>query len=207
VSDASCSDKELPPVAHFRAADGMWVVEVDLRRGGGAGLLGVVELARREGAGAVWAHAAVIDAELGFRKRGGYARLEAERVPASVALPVIPGRHLQALQPACFAGVWGHPDPAEELEPDASVVGLYESGSWVGMCAVDVEERWIDGPGLLPGFRTPDRYARLVQGAATLAGLGPLTLESWGDSAETLGAYCELGFVLAEYVQGWELVL
>jgi hypothetical protein len=167
----------------------------------------VIDAARRVGARAVWVHATAIDAGLGFRQRGGYARLEAEQLPPAAELAQPPRRQVRALQGACFAGVWGHSEPADEPDPESLYVGLHEFGAWVGICSVDVEERWIDGPGLLPSLRTADRYARLVRAAATALEPGPVTLESWGDSRETLAAYRELGFVLAEYVPGWELLL
>jgi hypothetical protein len=67
--------------------------------------------------------------------------------------------------------------------------------------------RWIDGPGVVPSLRTPERYARLVQGAAAHLGEGPAVLDSWGDSPSTLAAYTGLGFEVVESVSGWELDL
>jgi hypothetical protein len=195
------------PAACFRAADGTLVVEVVLRAGGAESLARLIEDARRAGVGAIWARASELDVGPGFRARGGYARFEAERLPTPAELAPPPLRQVRALQSACFSGVWGRAEPAEEPDPDLLFVGLYESGAWVGICGVDVDDRSIDGPGLLPGFRTADRYARLVRGAATLVRNGPVTLESWGDSEETLVAYRALGFVLVEYQPGWELLL
>jgi hypothetical protein len=57
------------------------------------------------------------------------------------------------------------------------------------------------------GLRTAERYARLVRGAAAFLALDRVTLETWGDSAETLEAYLQLGFAVVEYVPGWELDL
>ena len=193
--------------ACFRAADGTLVVEVVVRPGDAERLTRLVEDARRAGVGAIWARGSELDVGPGFKARGGYARLEAERVPAPAELAPPPPREVRALRSACFSGVWGRAEPAEELDPDTVFVGIYESGAWVGICGVDVDERSIDGPGLLPGFRTPDRYARLVRGAAKFVRSGPVTLESWGDSEETLAAYRELGFILVEYQPGWELLL
>ena len=84
---------------------------------------------------------------------------------------------------------------------------MHEAGAWVGICEVDVERNEIDSPGLLAPFRTADRYARLVREASSLLAPGPVTLETWGDTEETLAAYCELGFELVEYVPGWERVV
>ena len=60
---------------------------------------------------------------------------------------------------------------------------------------------------MIAGLRTPDRYARLVRGAAALLSAGPVALETWGDSEETIESYVQLGFDVVEYVPGWELVL
>jgi len=196
-----------PATAQFRAADGTLVVEADLRRGGAASLPEIVELARAAGADAVWVHAAAVDAALGFEQRGGYARLSAERLPSPVEVTFVPHAEAAGLQSACFAGVWGHAEPEDPPDPETVFVGLRESGALVGICAVDLAERWIDGPGLLPGHRSAGRFAQLVQAAATLLGHGPAFLESWGDEAETVAAYEALGFELVDYVSGWELRL
>jgi hypothetical protein len=87
-------------------------------------------------------------------------------------------------------------------------VGLYEKGRWVGICQLDLIERWIDGPGVHPMLRTPERSAQLVQGAAAyLPRNRPVTLETWGESERTLEAYRELGFEVIERLPGWELRL
>jgi hypothetical protein len=103
--------------------------------------------------------------------------------------------------------VWGHHRPAPEPDPEGTFVGLLEGRAWVGICEVDLEQNQIDGPGLLPAFRTADRYARLVRGASSLLASGPVTLETWGDTEATLSAYRELGFELVEYLPGWELIV
>lgn len=104
------------------------------------------------------------------------------------------------------AGVWGHSEPAN-LDPTTTFVGLHEHERWVGICEVDGGRRRIVDPGLRRGLRTPDRYARLVRGAAGRLGSGPVTLETRGDSEETLAAYLDLGFSLVEPVPGWQLNL
>jgi len=78
---------------------------------------------------------------------------------------------------------------------------------WTGICELDAATGWIDSPGVIPGLRTPDRYARLVRGAATLLPPGPVGLETWGDGEATIEAYVHLGFKVVEYVPGWELIL
>jgi ribosomal protein S18 acetylase RimI-like enzyme len=57
-------------------------------------------------------------------------------------------------------------------------------------------------------LRTPDRSADLVRGAAAyLPRNRPVTLETWGESGETIEAYRALGFEVMEEVPGWELRL
>jgi hypothetical protein len=88
-----------------------------------------------------------------------------------------------------------------------AALGFRRSGGW----GVDRHPRsWPahgldDSPGLLPDFRTPERHARFVRGAAGCLGVGPVTLVTWGDEKETLAAYVRLGFRPLESVSGWEL--
>ena len=193
-------------VAVFRAPDGRLVVEADLTRTDRPPLSQLITAARATGADVIWAHGVAVDAALGFRRSGGYARLEAAMRQTPVELPKLPLSRVRDLQVACYGGVWGHHEPGE---PDATstFVGLFEAGQWVGICEFDATGRWIDGPGVLPHLRTPDRYARLVRAAAGYISGPRVTLESWGDADETLDAYRRLGFVLVEYVPGWELEL
>jgi hypothetical protein len=193
-------------VAVFRTPDGLLVVEIDLARYTAHRLERLIADARSSGADRVWAHGVAVDASIGFRRRGGYARLEAPAPPASVDLAPPPRTVLRELHVACFGGVWGHHE-LDEPDPAATYVGLREGDRWVGLCEFDGEGRWIAGPGVAAGLRTPDRYTRLVRGAAAHMERLPVVLETWGDSEETLAAYRELGFVVAEYVPGWELVL
>jgi hypothetical protein len=206
------NDEELerqPPgssrFALFRASDGSSVAEVDLGRGACA-LPTLIEEARSAGAQRLWVHATAVGADLGFRQLGGYARLEAEHLTNRVDLARPPLHLVRRLMLACFAGVWGHHEPSEP-DPSDTFVGLHEAGAWIGICELDPATGWIDGPGVIPGLRTPDRYARLVRGAAALVHSSPVALETWGDSEETLDAYRQLGFTLLEYVPGWELIL
>jgi hypothetical protein len=192
-------------LAFFRAPDGSSVAEVDLGQGAGA-LPRLIEEARSAGAHRLWVHATAVDADLGFRRLGGYARLEAEHLTNRVELARPPLHLVRRLQFACFAGVWGHHEPSEP-DPSDTFVGLHEAGAWIGICELDPDTGWIDGPGVIPGLRTPDRYARLVRGAAALVQSSPVALETWGDSEETIASYRQLGFTLLEYVPGWELIL
>jgi len=59
----------------------------------------------------------------------------------------------------------------------------------------------------VPSLRTPDRFARLVRGAARYLRNEPVVLETWGDAESTLAAYVSLGFELVHSVSGWELDL
>jgi hypothetical protein len=191
-----------------RAADGSLVVVLrladTLER---TELEQLVEDARMFNARAIWVFDSLLDSGLGFSPTGGYVRLEARFPPAGVLLPSPPRDDVRALQATCFSGVWGRSEPVSP-DPASAYVGLYEKGRWVGVCQVDVIERWIDGPGLHPLLRTPERAARLVQGAAAyLPRNRPVTLETWGESAETLAAYGELGFEVVESIPGWELRL
>jgi hypothetical protein len=196
-----------PAVAVFRAADDTLVAEVQPPVSIAA-LSDLVTTARSQGVKAIWVRGRVFSGErFGFQRRRGYTRLHAvspltEIDAARPALALVP-----ALQIACFSGVWGHHRPALEPDPDATFVGLHESGAWVGICEIDLERNLIDSPGLLAAFRTPDRYARLVRSASSLLAPGPVTLETWGDTETTLAAYRELGFTLVEYVPGWELAV
>src|SRR3954467_6371646 len=71
--------------ALFRSPDGSSVAEVDLGHGAGA-LPRLIEEARSAGAQRMWVHATAVDADLGFRQVGGYARLEAEHLSNRVDL-------------------------------------------------------------------------------------------------------------------------
>ena len=200
------SDDELVPIARFRAPDGALVVEVDLTRPHQHSVGDLITRARCHGADKLWLHAHVLDAGLGFERRGSYTRLEAPRPPTPVELAFPPLSQISDIQRACFGDVWGRHDP-DLPDPDSVFVGLHEGGVWVGICEVDPEAQWIDGPGVVPPLRTPDRYARLVQGAAAYLRAEPVVLETWGDAASTLTAYASLGFEVVHSVSGWELDL
>jgi hypothetical protein len=192
--------------AVVRASDGSLVVDVDLERSAASDLPRLIADARAVGADSIWVTGFAVDVALGFEHAGGYARLEAPAPPAPVELPSPPPTQIRELQIICFAGVWGHHEPAN-VDPSTTFVALHEGDRWVGICEVDTARRRIVDPGVRRGLRTPDRYALLVRGAAARLGSGPVTLETWGDTEETLAAYRELGFALAEYVPGWRLNL
>jgi hypothetical protein len=191
-------------VAVFRAADDSLVAEVNAPISAAA-LARLVETAELQGIGAIWARGAFPSGDsFGFQERRGHAQLQAISPLTQIDAARPPLALVPELQIACFSGVWGHHRPALEPDPDATFVGLHEAGSWVGICEVDLERTQIDSPGLVPPFRTPDRYARLVREAASMLTPGLVTLETWGDTEATLAAYRELGFELVEYEPGWE---
>lgn len=199
------SGKDLVPIARFQAPDGALVAEVDLTRHHHP-VDDLIARARCHGADRLWVHAHVLDAGFGFKRRGSYIRLESPRPPVPVELAVPPANRIREIQRSCFADVWGHHDPGLP-DPDSVFVGLHEGGAWVGICEVDPEAQWIDGPGVVPALRTPDRYARLVRGAAAHLRDDPVVLETWGDADSTLAAYASLGFEVVHSVSGWELDL
>jgi hypothetical protein len=164
--------------------------------------------AREGGAVELWAYGHGLD-EHGFEPAPGYARLHAER-PAP-GEPLVETEDLDAivaLLERCYVDLWGHwlPDRAlvaQTVErPHVRHLVLGEEG----ICRVNLSERLIDAPGLVPEARTPERYAQLVAGAAALLGDGPADLESWGDAPETIRAYEALGFRIEVRLQGWRLL-
>jgi hypothetical protein len=197
---------ELVPIARFRAPDGALVAEVDLTRGHRHSIDELIARARGLGADKLWVHAHVIDAGFGFERRGSYVRLEAVRPPTYLELPSPPTERIREIQRACFGDVWGHHDPGPP-DPASVFVGLNEIGTWVGICEVDPEAQWIGGPGVVPFLRTPDRFARLVRGAAAHLRNEPVVLETWGDTTVALDSYASLGFEVVHSVSGWELNL
>jgi hypothetical protein len=192
--------------AVFRNPSGALVVEIDTTHRPSRRVKELIDVARAAGIDLVWLHGSAVDASLGFRSSGGFARLAADAICSPRSLPLVPLTIVRELQMACFASVWGHEEPGAP-DPTSTFVGLLEDGVWIGICEVDPATGWIDSPGVLPEFRTPERYARLVRGAAACLGAGPATLVTWGDDEETLAAYVELGFRPLEYAPGWELNL
>jgi hypothetical protein len=194
-------------VAVFRAADNSLVAEVNPPISAEA-LSRLVTTARSRGIRAIWVRGNLaVGNGVGFEERRGFARLQAVNPLTEIDAARPPRSLVPELQAACFSGIWGHHRPALEPDPDATFVGLHESGAWVGICEVDIERNQIDSPGLLNSYRTADRYARLVREASSMLAPGLVTLETWGDTEVTLAAYHELGFELVEYVPGWERVV
>jgi hypothetical protein len=201
------SPGEASAVAVFNAADGSLVAEVNPPLSNAA-LSRLVARARRRGIEAIWASGGSFSAQsFDFRRRRGYALLQAVNPQTEIGVAQPPLSLVPELQVACYSGVWGHHRPAVEADPDATFVGLYESGAWIGICEVDLERNQIESPGLVARFRAADRYARLVRDAMSMLAPGRVTLETWGDTEATLDAYRALGFELVEYVPGWELAV
>lgn len=197
---------EFGQTALFRTPDDRVVVEVRLASWARGHISQLIDEARAAAADALWVKGFVVDAGLGFERRGGYARLMADHVKGTVELASPPRSTLRALQGRCYTGVWGHREPAVP-SPDATFVALHEESKWVGICEFDADAGWIGHPGVSPERRTPDRYALLVRGAAARIEGRPLVLETVGDSDEVLEAYEQIGFRLIDYVPGWELNL
>jgi hypothetical protein len=191
-----------------RAADGAVVIALHLKENAAAeDLRQLLADARNFNARAIWVFGGAIDGTLGFSPTGGYVRLEAPVPPAPLLLPTPPRECIRGLQTTCFSGVWGRYEPVSS-DRASRYVGLYEKGRWVGICQIDLIARWIDGPGIHPILRTPERSAELVRGAAAyLPRNRSVTLETWGESAETLEGYRALGFEVVEELPGWELRL
>jgi hypothetical protein len=175
------------------------------------GLLGeLAEEARRAGADLLWVHCPADLTGFGLARREGYRRFTASACPAGEALPLLDAETVAGLWPRAFRGQWGHKhvdaDLARSLASsgETEFVGLREQGQWTGLCMIDLANRVIDGPGFAGRPRTAEAVRQLVLGACACLGAGPVTVETWGESA---GPYLALGFELAEEGGGWELVL
>ena len=172
----------------------------------------LLDKARKANATVVWAHGGDLT-EHGFRRVNGYTRLHAERAEAlGVADPTarpIDLSHCPTLATDAFLDQWGHKrvNAGDEVDRDSIVVGLEEGGGFVGICRLWVAARLVDGPGLLPSARSPQRKARLLQAACTLLGPGSAEVDTWGEDDETLAAYVRLGLTVEVREAGWELVL
>lgn len=96
----------------------------------------------------------------------------------------------------------------EYLIPEAMFIAFAPDGSVAGFCRAEFEERGteklkvVDSPGVAPEHR-PQRLQRPL----TLTAMhwlntqqpGPIALYSWGDNAQTVEIYRELGFVVQEH--------
>jgi len=185
------------------SSDGRRVLEADL----GDGLPAVwVERAREREVELLWLHTNRDLSGDGFERFPGYVRLRAESPPRGEPLPRLRPEHFAATQDAAFRGLWGHKLVAPESAPPAGAIllGLYEQGEPVGLCTIFPADRLIDGPGVLPGARRPDAYARLLLAACAELGSGSVDVDSWGDDTAVIAAYEDLGFAVVERNDGWQ---
>ena len=183
------------------SVDGRSVVELEALPDG------AIDAARAAGAELLWVHVNDDLSPLGFRRAGAYVRMHADDAPVrkNREPSLLEERDYAEVLTRAYAGLWGHKPVSPLAAPpeDAVVVGV----PVVGLCRVWPGERLIDGPGVLPEARSPDAYASLLLSACAVLGPGPADLDSWGDAADVLEAYEDLGFDVVERVQGWELEL
>ncbi len=128
----------------------------------------------------------------------------------------------------CFLGQWGHNHlSANDLRawlPSFDANGLFlafaPDGAVAGMCRATLGDKQpkghLDAPGVAPAYRGAGLYLPLaLTGLRWLADrseaagkpLTTITLESWGDSAETLALYQGLGFAVEqqEHSYRWDV--
>jgi mycothiol synthase len=135
----------------------------------------------------------------------------------------------------CFLGQWGHNHlSADDLRAwlpsfDASsmFIAFAPDGAVAGMCRAEAPSApgsqaaaptgHLDAPGVAPAYRAlPLRLPLALTGLRWLGGrgaasgqpIGAITLESWGDDAETLALYQTLDFVVEqqEHSYRWDVV-
>lgn len=191
-----------------RNTEGETVAEVDLDETG-LTLTEIIGQARDRGADLVWAHGGDPGAD-GFVPQPGYAHLHAEDPLPGEPLPTVEPELYGALLGEAFAGMWGHKwvDRDQSLPTDGSVVlCLTEDGEAIGLCRVWPDLRLVDQPGVVPARREAAHTLRLLGAACALLGPGPVDVNTWGESAQTLDACRRLGFVVTEQLPGWELRL
>ena len=189
------------------SSDGRRVLEADL---GDETVVDWVRRARAVGAELLWLHTNVDLASHGFERFPGYVRMRTESPPHGQPLPRLePELYARTLEGA-YHGLWGHKLVSNDVAPPPAAVVLAlheESGEALGLCRVFPAERLVDGPGVLPHARTAAAYRRLLLGACTELGPGPIDLDSWGDSPTVIDAYEEVGFSVVEHTDGWQLQL
>lgn len=200
-----------------RATEGSIVLEADFTSSEIA-VEDLLAAAHAAGADLIWVHGGDL-AGCGFRSVPGYVRLTAAWITTSVvatgsgivrsgsakSLATRPGLMTEA-----FLDQWGHKlvDPSTETaDPDHLVLTLEESNRIVGICRLWPGDRLIDGPGIIPDFRTPERKAWLLLAACRALGDGPVDLDTWGEDQATIAGYLGLGFRVVTREPGWELRL
>ncbi len=168
----------------------------------------LIQEVQASGAQLLWVHTNLDLSPLGFTRTTGYTRLHADSPGVGEPLPDLAADDYVATLDRAYRGLWGHKQVAADAAPpdNAIVIGLYDDEP-IGLCTVFVSERLVDGPGLATGARAPHNYLRLLSGACALLGPGPIDLDSWGDTEETIACYADLGFAPVEQLDGWELKL
>jgi len=147
--------------------------------------------------------AQLITAQQGNRRFAGDISTAAEPPP------VVDSESVLELLPRLFIGQWGHhliadADMAWVTSPEATYVGLRDGDAWIGLSRAEPARRHVDGPGILPDWRTPAAIRQLMLGAFACLGPGPVTVETWGESPDP---YLAIGLQVAEEDGGWERVL
>ena len=186
----------------------MAVAEAELENGGYQPHL--LQRAREAGAGLLWVHATADLRPLGFTRVNGYRRLRCDAAPDAVELEPLGHACYGELMNAAYHGLWGHRQlpPDAESPHGASVVCLSAGDEPIGVCTFWPTLRLIDAPGVIPGARSRENYVLLLLGACWELGReGSVGLDSWGDDADVIRAYEELGFTVVEEVPGWEMRL
>jgi hypothetical protein len=188
------------------SSDGRRVLEAEL---GDEQVGDWIVRARVVGSELLWLHTDVDLSADGFERFPGYVRMRTERPPRGEHLARLMPEHYARTLDRAYRGLWGHKLvlPDAEPPPGAVVLGLYERHEPIGLCSIVTEERLVDGPGILPDWRNPAAYTRLLLGACAELGAGRVDLDSWGDCPSVIDAYQELGFDVVERRGGWELRL
>jgi hypothetical protein len=200
---------EVKGLSYFRTPAGEPVAECELAAGDIDLLPTLTEVAAREGAELLWVHCPADLHDAGFTAQQGYRRFTGEISTADESLPAVGTEAVLELLPRLFIGQWGHhlitdPDMAWLTSPEATYVGLCEGDAWIGLSRVEPARRHVDGPGILPDWRTPAAIRQLTLGAFACLGPGPVTVETWGESPDP---YLAIGLQVAEEDGGWERVL
>ncbi|HET7326604.1 MAG TPA: hypothetical protein VFJ14_04885 [Nocardioidaceae bacterium] len=199
-------------IALGRTTSGELVAEAELSAdstGAAAVVEAVVEAAKEHGASLLWVHGGDL-AAAGFTATPGFVRLHAEHVLGVPTLTAPPPEAYGPLLARCHLGLWGHHYVDAETArppPGCTVLALQDATGYVGMCRLWAGERRVDGPGVVPGSRTSERYLQLLVAACGVLGDGPVEVQTWGDTPDTIAAYESLGFEVVEHRRGWELRL
>jgi hypothetical protein len=189
------------------SSDGRRVLEAEL---GDEEVAEWIGRARAVGVQLLWLHTNTDLTARGFERFPGYVRMRTETPPRGEALSRLEPELYARTLDGSYRGLWGHKLVPDDWEPQPEwvVLALHdEREEPVGVCTVCPAERLVDGPGVLPHARAATAYVRLLVGACTELGPGPVDLDSWGDSPAVVDAYQEVGFEIVERTAGWQLRL